>query len=129
MDIQEIKELSAYELATMADCASPDSPSSPGARMLAQTRDTVIEAWESGRYHGSEDPSDVHHAIADDAPSVYTYTAWQQFVDLGAWQEEPETGEWPDDLSKAAAVALYQIAERLAVAVHDELCEPASDAA
>lgn len=113
--LDDIREYSPFYLASPADCASPDAHDSPGALMLCSVRDAVVEAIESGSITLQDfDDSGQLHQIADDAPSIYTHERWRQFADLAAWQEEPETGEWPDDLTKTAGVALYQIAYRLA---------------
>lgn len=62
--------------------------------------------------------------IADAAPDVYTHTRWQEFADLGAWQEDPtEIGSDGSDMTAAAGVCLYMIAERLAWALLGELAE------
>jgi hypothetical protein len=115
---QGIAETTAYQLATMADCFTPDSLESAGAVFLTGVRDAAVEAWPRVREAGgTEDRGDVLSEIADDAPDVYDHTRWQEFVDLGAYHEEPEEGEWPKDLTKAAGVALYQIAYRLADAI------------
>lgn len=120
----KIRDLTAFELAGMAGCGTPDSSESAGARLLAGVRDAVVEAAEAGRLgaESAEDAIDVAHGIADAAPDVYTHTRWQEFLDLCAYQEEPEIdGEWPANLTDAAAVALYQIARRLAEALLTEL--------
>src|SRR5262245_1287171 len=115
MDIEEIRGLTAFRLADVAECLCPDSPDSPGALFLTSVRDAWIEAIEDGPVH-----DDQIHEIADNAPDVYTYQRWCEFVDLGAWQEEAEACEWPKDLTDAAGVALYQIAERLCWALLDK---------
>lgn len=117
MDLQEIRELSAYALSDsdLADCGTPDTQDSPGAKLLTSVRDAVVEAIERG--YTTLDDADYDGTvagIADQAPSIWTHEKWAQFLDLCAYQEEPETGEWPTDLDNAASVALYQIAERLA---------------
>ncbi len=105
--VSEIKELSAYELATLADCSYPDGRTSEGALFLNGVRDAVIGSFVAG-----ELTEDEIHEIADSAPSIYTYTLWQQFADLAAYNEVLDV--MPDSLSDAANVALYQIADRLA---------------
>jgi hypothetical protein len=120
--LAEIREYNAFHLAASdrADCMSPDSSDSPGAVLLLRVRDAFVEAYEAGRFD-TEDTNDVATEIANDLPSVYTYEKWKQFVDLGAWQEEAESGEWPTVLDDAASVALYQICERLFLALFNEL--------
>jgi hypothetical protein len=125
----EINEYTANVLAVMAGCAAPDNSETAGAKFLASVRDGAVEAWprtEAGG--GDEDRSDVAHEIADDAPDMYTHTRWLEFVDLCAYNEEPETDAWPANLTDAAAVALYQIADRLVHALFDELDLDADDA-
>lgn len=121
MTLDEMRDASAYMLAEMASCESPDSHGSPGAKFLDSIRDEVIRAIEDRRI--TLDDFDDHgqsHSIADDAPSIYTHERWRQFIDLGAYNEEPEYDDaWPTDLNQAAAVALYQIADRLT----RELCQ------
>lgn len=121
MTLDDMKDASAYILADMAQCETPDAHGSPGAKFLISVRDEVVRAIEDRRI--TLDDFDDHgqsHSIADDAPSIYTHERWRQFVDLGAYQEEPEFDDaWPKDLNQAAAVALYQIADRLT----RELCQ------
>jgi len=101
-----------YALADLADCASPDTPTSPGAEFLLGIQSAVNDADVADLAEG--DHHDLAHEIADSAPDVYTHARWREFVDLCAYQEEPEFGDWPDDLTEAAGIALYQIAYRLA---------------
>lgn len=121
MTIDEMNDASAYILADMAQCETPDTNGSPGAKFLISVRDEVVRAIEDRRI--TLDDFDDHgqsHSIADDAPSIYTHERWRQFVDLGAYNEEPEYDDaWPKDLNQTAAVALYQIADRLT----RELCQ------
>lgn len=118
MSLEQIKELSAYNLAAMADCLSPDDMESPGAKMLVRVRDNVVEAIKNGSITLDDfDDNGQLHEISDNAPSVYTHELWSQFVDLGAYLEDPEMGEWPDDLNRVAGIALYQIADRLGHAI------------
>jgi hypothetical protein len=123
-----------YTLANAADVALPDKPDSPGAKFLIHVRDAVLEAVEWEIDQGRELAEAVEavrdggiHEIADGAPDVYTYQRWQEFVDLAAWQEDiSEYGDMGDDLTGAAGVALYMIAERVTVAILDDL-EPDED--
>ena len=82
--IEALSELTAYNLASMADCGSPDSPESVGAMLLVHVRDAVVEYLEghdAGQYN--EDERDAYaHEIPDGAPSVYTHERWAEFVDL-----------------------------------------------
>lgn len=113
--IEALSELTAYNLASMADCGSPDSPESVGAMLLVHVRDAVVEylkGHDAGQYN--EDERDAYaHEIPDGAPSFYTHKRWAEFVDLAAYNEDPTEYGAPDDMNQAAAVCLYIIAERL----------------
>lgn len=107
----------AYALARLAECAGPDSESSPGAKFLVLVEDSFIEAVEYDRFpaEGDEWPSDVVHEIADGCVPVYTHDRWVTFVDLAAYQEDvSELAGGGEDMTTLAAYALYQIAYRLA---------------
>lgn len=121
--LDEIKEWT-YALSgkDLADCGDPDSLESAGMAFLTSVRDAVVEGIEDGTFDPDSDERDDYsgeiHTIADNAPDIYTHRRWQEFVDLAAYQEEPEIdGTWPEDLTQAAGVALFQIAERLAYAI------------
>lgn len=126
--IRALTSLNPYGLADMAGCSQPDEGRvrrrkhwSAGAVLLAGVRDAVVEAIRDGSIteHDRDDRGQLHE-IADGAPSVYNHTRWREFTDLAAWQEDNEFGDWPDDLTEAAGIALYQIAERLCNALVDE---------
>lgn len=121
MTVEEMRNASAYMLADMAGCGTPEGHGSPGAKFLDSVRDEVARAIEDGRITLDDFDDDGQlHSIADDAPSIWTHERWRQFADLAAYFEEPEFDDaWPRDLNEAAAVALYQIAGRLTYA----LCE------
>jgi hypothetical protein len=116
-------ELNAYSLASLADCATPDTQESPGAAFLLRVQDATREAVEE-----IDDPEDIEremqdraHEIADTAVPVYTHDCWQVFVDLGAYNEDAsELGADASDLTTAAGVALYMIAERVVTALVTE---------
>jgi hypothetical protein len=130
INTESLATLNAYQLANMADVSSPDSLESAGAEFLAHVRNSVIESLE---YAASEHPDydvldltasirDDSHEIADGAPSTYTYTRFQQFVDLAAWQEDiSELTDGSTDMEAMAGIALYIIAERLVNALLDAL--------
>jgi hypothetical protein len=114
-----------WTLADMADCASPDTLESPGAKFLERVQDDVNER-DADSFSGDY-LHDAAHEIADNAPDVYTHARWLQFADLCAYNEEPEQGEWPSDLTNAAGIALYQIAYRLAVKLLEDRLEAVED--
>jgi hypothetical protein len=122
-DLDEIKEKGDWELARMANCQ--ESNGEHGTRLLKHVRDAYVEhvEYKGEDFDPSEDIGDTAHEIADSAPDVYTSARWAEFVDLAAWNEDvselmPEAG---NDLTGAAGVALYMIAERLVYALHSEL--------
>lgn len=127
----ELRDLNAYQLSRRADCASPDSLDSAGALFLTSVRDGVLEliTWDATRWVEVVEGDDVQSInddggvsqIADDAPDVYTYRMWAEFVDLSAYLEDPpEYGVDRSDMEQSARVCLYMIAERLAFVLMDE---------
>lgn len=112
----------AYQLADLADCSTPDSPESPGAKMLLGIAGEVYDSVDDLRE--SDYPYDLLSEIVDGWPSVYTHEMWAQFVDLSAWQEDPEYGS---TMQEKAAACLYQIGERLAARLWEEIEEQAAD--
>lgn len=105
-----VREMTANELARLADCHSPDSPTSPGALLLLSVQDAALEDRE-----GQEDREDLVSEIADAAPSICTHQMWLEFVDLCAYSENPaELGAEGADMDSQARTCLYLIAERLA---------------
>ena len=117
---------SAYALANLADCATPDTPTSAGAAFLLGVQQTVRDDYERDDLN-----DDTAHEIADAAVPTYTGDLWRTFVDLAAYQEDPtELGvEDGSDMDQAARVCLYMIAERLASALIEEIREADDDEA
>lgn len=119
MNIQDIENLSVYELARIADCLDPDNFTSPGAKFLGDVRDNLVIALKDA--NGEELEEDVIMEICDSAPDIYTHQKWQEFVDLGAYQLAMGSGDVDlqdymgasFDMDGMASVALYIIAERL----------------
>jgi hypothetical protein len=134
------RHLTTWHLANLAGCGSPDRPDgigvsppadlstvdpSPGALFLRSVADDTAE--RIAYVFADLDPAGCDltreleeelHEVADAAPSVYTGERWAEFADLAAWQEDAaELGASADDLTAAAGVALYVIAERLALAL------------
>jgi len=134
--LARIKSYTAHQLSGDADCASPDSPTSAGAHFLTNVRDNVVERVEGFDADDLEalrsevgTVQDVVSEIADEAPNVYTYTLWCQFVDLAAYNEDPtELGADGSDMEQSARVCLYMIAERLAQALFTEIHEALREA-
>ena len=122
----EWRTTSAYALAREADCGSPDSDESAGARMLYSVRDAVLEACEYRNVATvrevemlREDGTD--HELADAGPDIYTHTRWAEFVDLAAYQEDVSEHDTRDSLTELAGVALYMICERLVAVMLESL--------
>lgn len=128
------KTRTSWHLARLAECSDPDrhdgygfappfdAPDgyepSPGARFLRGVEDDTLEALTDGRW---DDDGDAAHEIADSAVPVYTHERWATFVDLGAYNEDArELGADADDMTAAAGVCLYIIAERLARAIAED---------
>lgn len=113
MSPADVSNLSVWDLYRHANCGRPDSSSSPGAEFLHYVRDEVVRVWQR-----LDDPVELDES--DEAPVI----KWQEFVDLAAYNESPEMSEhWPSDLDEAATLALYQIADRLACYLFQELKE------
>ena len=122
-------EHSPFFLADKAGCGSPDGMDSPGARFLADIARDVAE-WV-GQWNTPDDTRDALSDIGDQASEmadravpIYTHERWATFTDLAAWDEDPsELGVDGSDMTAAAGVALYMIAERLVYALAEELSE------
>ena len=105
-----------WQLARLADCFDPDAEDSPGGRFL---RSVEADVLERSAYGWDEE---AVHEIADSAPAVYNSTRWAEFVDLGAWQEDvSEVAGGGEDMTTRAGLALYMIAERLVLALREEI--------
>lgn len=118
--LAELMQASAYQLADMAKVSRTGGGA--GDRFLLNVRD----AWaaelvaDNGTPLARDEAEDTWMQIADDAPSVYTTRKWEQFTDLRAWEED--LSDWDiKSMDTMASVALYQIADRLLQALHDEL--------
>lgn len=116
MNLEDLKDLNAYQLASMAGCQYPDSLESPGAVLLLSVAADVADRWPDLVDLREDDRRDVAAEIGDQ-PSIYTHRKWQEFVDLCAYQEDLDEFGPVDDMEKGASLALYLICERLAVAL------------
>lgn len=137
--LADLNDRTPYRLAGDADSGAPDAPDSAGSKMLESVRDGVVELIEQNRddWHDIatnertdrlNDNGQVHE-IADAAPDVYTHQRWAEFVDLQAYNEDPtELGDDGSDMTHAAAVCLYMIADRLAGTLIEEAAEFYCDA-
>ena len=128
------ERLTTYGLADLAGCAIPDrgddigrdyattdgGDPSPGALFLRRVEDDYREAVEAAGDVADVDP-DRFGEIAYSAVPTYTHERWQVFADLAAYEEDAsELGADASDLTEAAGVALYMIAERLCHTLHRE---------
>jgi hypothetical protein len=128
--LSTIAEYSANGLANLADCANDNEQA---ADFLAGVRDAVVEltgeiAPEDWQRDAVENYAGALDQIADNAMSVYTFEKWQQFTGTRAWSED--LSEWvPNhtDMGKLADLALFIIANRLAVALVEEIAENMAD--
>lgn len=109
-----------YALARLADCHDPDTMTSPGARFLDRVESAFLDMETPDEDRFGEE--------ADQLVPIYTHERWQVFVDLCAYEEDiSEFGDYGDDLTRAAGVALYMIAERLLRALYEEAQDNADD--
>jgi hypothetical protein len=111
-----------YRLAEMADCSCDNDAA---AEFLISIADTVIEQTDDIDAEDWQrvalDNGDILHEIADNSPSDYTHARWEQFIGTAAWREDLSEYGAPSDMTQAAAVALTQIAHRLALAIAEAI--------
>lgn len=118
--LEDLQDLSAFQLASIAECGSPDSASSYGAEMLELVYMSVIEELRDLESIGDWD-TDRTFEIAEGCINVYTHKLWTAFVDLCAYQEP--VSEFAslgysiniayDGMEKLAWIALHSINVRL----------------
>lgn len=114
-------DLNVWQLAELAECASPISADSHGGRWLADLRDDWIESTQED---DDRDRDDIIHERVDGCIPIYNWPRWATFADLGAWQEDlDEVGGVTSDMTQNAGVALYMIGERLFRALDAEYGE------
>ena len=151
--MSDYERQTTWQLANLADCGSPDTADgygfggddpaatgSAGAQFLRAVEDDARELFDDLRedFDGeAEDWADYVeqnadysggvHEIADGAPDIYTHGRWAQFFDLAAYNEDMgDIGELTGsgaDMTQAAGVALYLIAQRLVWALLSEWAE------
>lgn len=118
-----------YQLANMAECAGPDTNTSPGAiwlAMVAYDALELVEGWDRKAQTLEELEDDIPERV-DQLVPIYTYEKWQVFVDLAAWTEDiSDLGE-PEDMDQGASYALYIIAERLIRAIVEDQADRVED--
>lgn len=134
----QIRQYSPNGLAVLADCHNDNDAAD---EFLIGIRDAVIELTDEigadAHQHTGSMPLDLERLrlavenyagaideLCDSAVSVYTWEKWQQFIGTRAWSED--LSDWmldTTDLDKLAALALYSIAQRLAVALVAEIAD------
>lgn len=120
MSPDEIRALTSYSLAGMANCQGPDAIDSPGADYLDSVRIAVLEAFD---YHRNDVPNLMDHCsdVAGEVLTVYTHPRWLVFVDLCAYQEDVSDLGPLEDMETAAVWANAQIGDRLVSELVDSL--------
>lgn len=101
------------DMANHMGCASPDSPTSPGAVWLTHIHDAVVEAYENGQFDGQDD--DVAFELADSLVPVYTADVWEVFVNLAGYSGVDDVtvmqaGEDMTDFAKRVLCAMFETA-------------------
>ena len=119
--IAEIASEYTYKTASRAGISNVETDEA--SEFLARVANSVIaltteidpEYWER------EYPDRIAE-IADNAPSVYTWTVWQEFIGLSAWQFDPEWDE-PEGatMEDRARVRLFVIAEIVAGSIAEDI--------
>jgi hypothetical protein len=106
-------------IAQAADVAFPDF--APARTWLTDVRDAAFESLSEAVTETGFDAAEAYdtvHEIADGIVPIYTHARWSVFVDLAAYTEEIGDYYTPSDsidMTAAAGVALYLIAERVIV--------------
>jgi hypothetical protein len=109
--LEEIANMTVWELESFAECGSPDTESSAGALFLLAVKAAFLESMKE---NDCVVEYDEIHEIADGAPDIYTHRRWLEFVDLCAYEED--IYDYVSDetsMTDRAGVALYLIARRL----------------
>lgn len=119
--IAEIASEYTYKTASRAGISNVETDEA--SEFLARVANSVIaltteidpEYWER------EYPGRIAE-IAENAPSVYTWTVWQEFIGLSAWQFDPEWDE-PEcaTMEDRAHVRLFVIAEIVAGSIAEDI--------
>lgn len=124
--LDDVTAMSAYRVAELAGCAIPDHRESPGAVILADLRDALVEAWREGRYEWDRDRNDndtTFEIAGEHVPDHYN-DMWAVFVDLGVWGESNEhtgDGTWSGTWTDMCMEATRQVLDRAALAIVREI--------
>ena len=113
MNTEPIVPPAVYELSRLADCADPDSTTSPGGVWLTD----LYEAWDDNR-HQYDDVERMITEIADGAVPTGTHAGWLVYVDLCAYREDlSDYSVTTTDMTEVCRLALCVIAERTVAAL------------
>jgi len=123
-----------WTLASRVDCRVDTDAAQA---FLASVRDAIVgltdeisaDDWER---EVVEDYSGSRHEIADNAPDVYTWTLWQEFIGTAAytWDDDARDLECENagtSMEDRARLRLYLIADALAVSIANDILESLSD--
>lgn len=124
--ISDIRDMSVYYLADLADCGSPDASASPGGKFLDEIREALLEDIEDEN-NGETVLERLQYVlesgrdreVIQGAVDYRTHQMWLSFVDLCAYEEELD-GEYTD-LESQCFAALEQIGQRLVSALTQEI--------
>lgn len=118
--VEYLTSLTVWHLADLAGCVAPDSQTSSGALFLTDIRDAVVQDWN--RLTENKDPNSdgAVYEIANGNVPTAIHDLWLTFTDLAAYREDIPKSETRESLSEAAMTALYQIGERLVLALVKE---------
>lgn len=120
--LDDTRAYSAYALARLAECGSPDSPDSAGATFLTSVRDTFVNMVENDAITpGQDDRDGVITEIAGDAADPYTHPRWLEFIDLTAYREYP-TGLEDDDADRKDPNYLFDLTGQCLQVIAERLC-------
>lgn len=122
-DIDFIANLTPYDLAAIAECGVPDSPTSMGSHFLNAVRNDVIDLLRDDEI--DNEVEEYITEVADNAPGMYNRVCWMEFTDLEAWNENTQDFDGTTTMTDAAGKCLYAIARRLATRLLERAGVPA----
>ncbi|MDX3405127.1 hypothetical protein PV708_02555 [Streptomyces sp. ME02-6977A] len=131
--IDGFKKFRTHDLASLAECLSPETHEGAGAAFLERVRDAVLNHVEEGLKETGEVLSEfirwerekIQDDVAEKAASQDTPTLWREFVELGGYREDlTDWGTLNDPTPTGyAKECLFSIAFRLTSALLTEIKE------
>lgn len=118
---EEREPLNVYQLALLAEVASPDAIDSPASQWLEHVQVVARGLLSENAGLDADEFSDLITEAADESVPVYTHERWEVFVDLAAYQEDVSDFGPIQDMEQGAGVALYLVAERLIRAIVEDV--------